>query len=219
MLLPGLGPQERRDLVDPAAYPWSAVVRVQIPGVSRCTGFAVAPRLIVTAAHCLYGRRLGGMMPAPSVHVLSDYERGFYARHETARAYRVAAGFVPQAPGSWGVDAAVLMLATPVTAAVLALVPSYPGEAAMLGGYSQDFSEVILADTDCRVMGGADDLRRHALLRHSCEGTHGTSGAPLLVRTPQGGWAVAGMQVAVAGGEAGGVAVPADTLRALVRAK
>ncbi len=217
MLLPGLGAQEMRGRIDPAAFPWSAVVRVQIPGVSRCTGFAVAPTLIVTAAHCLYGRRLGGMVPAPAVHVLSGYEGGFFARHETARGYRVAAGFVPQAPDSWGVDAAVLTLSAPITASVLALAPTYPGQAAMLGGYSQDYSEVILADKDCRVMEDLDDAGRH-VLHHDCEGTHGTSGAPLLVRTAR-GWAAAGMQVAAENGAAGGIAVPEETLQTLLRAK
>ncbi len=218
ILLPGLGAQEQRERIDAARLPWSAVLRVQIPGVSFCTGFAVAPRLVVTAAHCLYGRALGRMMPAGSVHVLSGYALGGYSRHSLAISYRLPPEFVPgldhQAQAG---DAALLTLAEPVTNAVLVLVAAESGQRAMLGGYSQDRAEAIFADPDCRVLGTLPDASGRALELHSCAATRGTSGAPLLVRLRNGTWEAGGVQVGAVEGRVGGVAAPASVVQALLR--
>ena len=218
LLLPGLGAREQRGRIDPARPPWSAVVRVQVPGVSRCTGFAVAPRLVVTAAHCLYGRRLGHMMPAESVHVLAGYESGAFTRHEVAVSYRVPGDFRPGDESAvQASDVAVLTLASPLGTAILVPVPAVAGQAAMLGGYSQDRAQTLLADPDCRVLGTVPDRERRTLERHSCEATFGTSGAPLLVRLANGAWEAGGVQVAAAAGRAGGLAVPAARVQSLLR--
>ncbi len=217
-VLAGLGAQDRRGAIDAARLPWSAVMRVQIAGVSRCTGFAVGARLVVTAAHCLYGRRLGRMMPAGSVHVLSGYVRGGFARHSVAVSYRLGAGF---APGSLhplqGGDVALLTLADRIADAALVPVAAMPGQAAMLGGYSQDRAELLIADAGCRVLGMLDDPGGRPLVLHSCQGTLGTSGAPLLVRLANGAWEAAGVQAAVIQGRPGGVAVAAAAVQDLLR--
>ena len=191
---------------------------VQVPGISRCTGFLLGPRLAVTAAHCLYGVRVRHMLGAGSVHVLSAYSGGDYARHSVAASYRVPAGFVAGDAGrSRGADVAVLTLAQPVGSAVLRLVAARTGAAAMLGGYNQDRAQVLLADPACRVVGTVADPAGRPLRRHSCAGTSGTSGAPLLVREAGSGeWEAAGVQVAAERGEPGGLAVPAETIEALL---
>ncbi len=104
---------------------------------------------------------------------------------------------------------AVVTLAEPVGNDRLALDDDTPlgGTPAMLGGYNQDVGEVIDADTACHVVATTPGL-----LRHDCAGTHGTSGAPLLVRGAGGAWVVAGMQVGGFVGRSGGVAVAASVL-------
>ena len=198
--------------------PWSALVLVQIPGISRCTGFLLGPRLAVTAAHCLYGARVRHMLGAGSVHVLSGYSAGDYARHSVAVSYRVPAAFVGGDGGqSRGADVAVLVLAEPVGSVALQLAAARPGEAAMLGGYNQDRAQVLLADPACQVIGAVADPAGRPLRRHSCAGTRGTSGAPLLVREAGSGpWAAAGVQVAAENGDSGGLAVPEETIQALL---
>jgi len=199
--------------------PWAAVARVQVPGVSRCTGFLVGPQTVVTAAHCLYGRRLGHFAPPTSVHVLLGYADGVFTRHTVSTAYRVTDGYDPSMPGGQGADVAVLTLATaigkPGETLALAEQPTADGAPLMLGGYGQDRAERIAADLSCKSVGYVAGADGRLLLRHDCEGTRGTSGGPVLTAAP-GGWRVAGVQVAGNLNGAGGLAVPAAAIRALL---
>lgn len=202
--LPGVGPGDRRVVVSPRIAPWSSLVRLQVPGVARCTGVLVGPSTVLTAAHCLWSARLNRFVPPDMIHVLTRYVREYFAGHALATGYRIA-------PGN---DVAVLTLTAPIGKAVLgfAALPA-AGTPAMLGGYNQDRAEVMEADTHCRVIGSDDGL-----IRHDCAGTRGTSGAPLLVRGAGGAWRIAGIQVRAIAGESGGIAVGAATLQALLAA-
>jgi protease YdgD len=218
-LLPGVGAHDPRVAVDVRQAPWSALARLQIPGVSRCTAVLLAPRIALTAAHCLYGKRLGHFMPPGSVHVLNGYAAGSYAGHSVAVSYRIVAGYDPAQPErTRGLDAAMLLLASALNAPPLALAPEpqVRPAAVRLGGYSQDRNEIIMADTDCRITGAGLDRGGHKLLRHDCVATRGASGAPLLLPGDGGGWRIAGLEVGAFIGQPGGVAVPAATLRTLL---
>lgn len=199
--------------------PWAALARVQIPGVSRCTGFLVGQQTVVTAAHCLYGRRLGHFAPPASVHVLLGYADGVFTRHTVPTSYRVADGYDPSMPGGQGADVAVLTLATaigrPGETLALAEQPTANEASLMLGGYGQDRAERIAADLSCKSVGYVAGVDGRLLLRHDCEGTRGTSGGPVLTAA-SGGWRVAGVQVAGNLNGAGGLAVPAAAIRALL---
>lgn len=217
--LPGLGPQEARVPVDGRAVPWAAVVRVQVPGVSRCTGFLIGPQTAVTAAHCLYGRRVGHFMPPSSVHVLLGYANGDYTQHILASSFQVGDGYAPLQPAGQGTDLAVITLAKAVGSpgAVLALAdgPVPRGARLMAGGFSQDRAERLLADVSCTALGYRAGSAG-PLLVHDCAGTRGTSGGPVLMQAPDGGWRVVGVQVAGNVADAGGVAVPAASIRPLL---
>jgi len=220
-VLPGMGGADPRQRVDAGQLPWRAVARLQVPGITRCTAVLLAPRLAVTAAHCLWSRRLGGWVPAGSVHLLIGYAAGGFSAHLLAQNYRIAPGYNPaDVDASRGADLALVSLAGPA-ADVLALAEGTPrpGTAAVLGGYNQDRAEVIEADTNCAVTGMARDRRGGALLVHDCSATRGTSGGPLLIRDGAGRLVLAGVQVAARDARAGGVAVPVDTVRALLADK
>ena len=200
--------------------PWAALMRLQVPGAVRCTAFLVAPQTAVTAAHCLYSQRLGHFAPAGSVHLLLGYDHGAFVKHEVATSYTVAPGYDPGAGPSAGArDVAILRLAQPMASPgrtlrlVDAMLPS--GTPLMLGGYGQDRAEAVLADEACTLQ-GYSGRGAAAVLVHDCEGTHGTSGAPVLARDAAGVWRVAGVQSTGRTDGAGGTAIPADALRPLV---
>lgn len=200
--------------------PWAALMRLQVPGAVRCTAFLVDPQTAVTAAHCLYIRRLGHFAPAGSVHLLLGYDHGGFVKHQIATSYVIASGYDPGAGPSAGTrDVAIVRLPQPMalTSRTLPLVdtPLPLGTPLMLGGYGQDRAEAVLADQACTLQGYAG-RGAVAMLVHDCEGTHGTSGAPVLARDAAGTWRVAGVQSTGRKDGAGGTAIPADALRPLL---
>jgi protease YdgD len=217
-LLPGVGDYDTRHRVDPRMAPWSDVARLQIPGVDRCTAVLIGPRTALTAAHCLYGRRLGHFVAPESVHLLVGYGFGAFGKHTVVTAYRIAAGYDPNRPdASLGADVAMLTLADPLTTTGLVLGANpKTGETIELGGYNQDRIEVMEADINCRVTGRMTDGSARPLLRHDCTATRGTSGAPVLVQDGKDDWRIVGINVAGFDGQIGGLSVPVETLRRLL---
>ena len=217
--LPGLGDAAPRVTVDARVAPWSSLVRVQAPGLVRCTGVLVAADLVVTAAHCLFSARLGRFIPAGSVNVLLGYSGGGYAAHAVARGYRTAEGFDPHAAeATRGADVALIRLAVPLAGPVLGLAERAGDGAVVLGGYQQDRAEVIAADLACRLVGRAVDRAGRGLLVHGCAATRGSSGAPLLAQAGDGTWQVVGIQSGGRAGARGGLAVPVAAVWALLAA-
>ncbi len=219
--LPGIDAADHRVRINPAGLPWAAVARLQVPGVSRCTAVLVAPHLALTAAHCLYGLRLGHFVPPSSVHALLGYAGGGYVRHAVAVSYAVMPGFNPGAnSGGAGADLALVRFAEPLADRVLPLaVDAVAGTALMLGGYGQDRAEVVLADVGCLAGNTVAGRDGRPVLMHDCAGTRGTSGGPVLSRMADGAWGLVGIQVAANAGGVGGVAVPVSTVRALLAAE
>ena len=218
--LPGLGPWDNRVRIDPREMPWPAVARLQIPGVSRCTAVLVAPQVAVTAAHCLYGRRLGRFVPPDSVNVLFGYDAGKFARHVRAVSYAIMPGFNPQSQFGGGADLALIRFARPVGDRVVPLAEDAgAGVTVMLGGYGQDRAEVVMADPACTTRGLSAGQDGRPMLVHNCNGTRGTSGGPVFSRLPDGTWALVGIQVASNTHGVGGAAVPVAAVRALLAAQ
>ena len=212
--LPGIGVTDRRVPVDTRAMPWAALGRVQTELGGRCTGVLIAPDRVLTAAHCLVGR--GGQMVQPgSVHFLQGFSRGDYTGHARVAAFSLGAGWDAARRGPVGADWAVLRLSPRLAGPTVPLwqgdLPA--GAAVMLGGYQQDRSEVLLADTRCTVLGRARDTAGASLVAHDCTATRGASGAPLLLVLPDGRFAVAGVSSVMELGAARGFAVPADAIR------
>ncbi|CAO3429555.1 trypsin-like serine peptidase [Azospirillum doebereinerae] len=216
-LLPGVGSDDRRVPVPVEEAPWRSLVRVQTNLGGRCTGALVAPRRVLTAAHCLFNARTRRFFPDSSLHVLFGYARGDYSRHVTVTAVATDPAYDPAAARpDTAADWAVLTLAEPAPEATpplpLAAGPSATGMPVMLGGYSQDRAQILMADRDCRVLGAGSGL-----IAHDCDATRGTSGGPLLVREAA-GWAVAGVGVAAGRGpERRNFAVPTARFLTVLR--
>jgi protease YdgD len=135
----------------------------------------------------------------------------------------IGTGYDPkQEASSIGSDWALVTidqpLGTPDRLLGFAESPVMAGMGAMLGGYSQDFVELITADSACRIIGLGADKTGHRYIRHDCAATRGASGAPLLVRDG-GKWRIAGIVVGAGREEVGGVAASAAEMQQAIAAQ
>jgi protease YdgD len=194
--------RDQRHAIEPAAWPWTAIGRVNRTSGGFCTGVLVAPQRVLTAAHCVYDDRRRRWMPPGTIHFVAGYSRDQYVAHSVASVLRVPEGYRPGTPGaadmdSLGRDWAVLELARPVAVEPIPWQAVDAGEAAdlpvLLAGYRRDWAHVLSADPDCRLLGTRSEAD---LLLHDCAASFGDSGSPLLVER-DGGFFVIGVHVAI----------------------
>lgn len=200
--LPGVG-NGARHVIDVSRAPWRILGRVQTELGGRCTGFLVAPSVIMTAAHCLWRDEAAAFIQPSSVHFMLGYDTGSW--RATARAVRfvIPPAYDPVHPlRTSQADHATIILdhALATSGELPPVVTAHAGDQAMLAGYQQDRKELAMGDLACQVV-----RVRGQLIDHDCAATHGASGAPLLVKT-KAGWGVAGIDVTAQQGQ-GGTAV------------
>jgi protease YdgD len=203
--------------VDIAAYPWSAIGKLNNSAGGSCTAVAVAPTKVLTAAHCIFNRRTNRFLQAGSLHVLFGYERGNYTAHALVERYVLGPGFDPAKESEtitsdWAVLTLTAALPPEIRPLPLAAGAPAPGARLMTAGYARGRSHVMSADEDCQALPMAE---RSGLIANNCHVAQGASGSPLIVM--EGDVAtVAGIEVAIGthDGQDFALAVPVTGIRA-----
>lgn len=206
-------------LATPGQYPWMAfVVSVQEEVVFACSGTVIAPRIVLTAAHCTLKEGKSGTYDPAGYRVVTGVTNWTDPAGQVSEVSRL----VPYPNwGKWGSndrryefgDAALLVLSAPVTAPGIALAkPSdtrflRPGSHARVAGWGQTYFEqkgfteslmwakTVVESPRCEGLWG----RICALDFPRAESSicHGDSGGPIFAHDPKRGWVEIGITEAV----------------------
>jgi protease YdgD len=199
--------------MDTGDYPWSSIGKLYNGAGGACTGVVVSPTEVVTAAHCLYNRRNGFLVPATSLHFFIGYKQGEYREDLRISKFVIGPSYKPDSTeesesGDW----ARLTLAHPPAGDIkpvsLANNPPSIGTRVVVGGFGQPKQFVLTADTDCELR----EILPNGLLVHDCAVMPGHSGTPL-IRFNSGAIEVVAVNVCSAPmyGSTAKIAVPASS--------
>ncbi len=181
-----------REFVDTTRYPWSAIGKVVFESGGHCTASVVGPRLLLTAAHCLFVSADSNEIDRPT-----EFQAGLNGHDRAAVAnvvaHHIAPGYDNQlsstSPTIDGLDWAFLVLDRDIGQTVgmldVRLVELAELNEAMRGqwlaisqaGYSSDSDTRMSAHIGCRIVEIFDDNT----IFHECDTLQGDSGSPLFV--------------------------------------
>lgn len=165
------------------AKAWEAVGRLDIDGKGFCTGALIAPKLVLTAAHCMFDSETGARIGKGHIEFLAGWRNG------RAGAYRDVARVVihpkyvfNETSSSERVrnDLALLELEQPIrsTSIIPFKTAARPrtGDRVGVVSYALDRSEAPSLQEVCAVL-----ARQDGVLVTSCSVDFGSSGAPIFV--------------------------------------
>ncbi|NPD16481.1 trypsin-like serine protease [Xinfangfangia sp. D13-10-4-6] len=160
---------------------WQSVGKLVFGERGFCTGVLIAPKLVVTAAHCLFDRDTGARVRDSTITFQAGWRNGRAeayrgVRRSVAHPEYVYSGRDLVARVAW--DLALLELDQPI---MLPQIPPFvtgqaprPDADVTVVSYAKDRSEVPSIERDCQVL-----AHEGAALVLTCDIDFGSSGAPV----------------------------------------
>lgn len=160
---------------------WEAVGRIEIADTAFCTGALIAPRLVLTAAHCLFDAKTGIPVPVDQMQFLAGWRNGRAAAYRRVRKAVPHPAFVFTGPaGADRVrhDLALIELQHPIrNTTITPFVTDHSpqtGDRVGVVSYAHDRSEAPALQDTCDVL-----ARQIGVLVLSCTVDFGASGSPV----------------------------------------
>ncbi len=218
------GAGDKRVKADSRVYPWTAVGRFNRAGRGHCTASVVAPRIVVTSAHCLVHKASGRFMAPKDLHFVAGWDREEYIFHSIASEIHPAPEFDPIARAtlrSIAHDWALIVLEKDPSPDTGILKPDpYTDDifwelrkkntVFTQAGYSGDRGQVLTAHPKCLMLGFTKGLK---VAEHGCQTVPGDSGSPIVYSLNGKDYILAAVHSANSskGGVGKGFAIPTST--------
>ncbi len=193
---PGIIGTDDREIVDSWDPPWGAIGQVNVSGyrtLGLCTGTLVAPKIVLTAAHCVVDGWKNAPHPANQIHFVAGVRRDKSLGHSTARCVRLPPGYSYLGPRriqpdlpiqsvpfeSFMRDIAIIVLAESIPVPPVAMADGNAFAAGLpltYAAYPSTRRFLLSVDRSCSLLEQADGL-----WGTDCDSHPGSSGGPILV--------------------------------------